>query len=186
MSCVLFSWNVFFPHLWYGEVFSPEPPGLHSTAASSMPLRISVSLYAVVCVAMVSIKTPHQTLRNVITPYLPTTNLWDLCCTGPSAQQVALLQLSCTLHGYSLLWSCWAKYFPKPLQHFPLSFLAPLLSSCFSQGFVPVNLNCAVKGSFHGNEQLVLKCGDNKDKVSPLWCFLVHLIKSNHTVQQNR
>lgn len=53
--------------------------------------------------------TPRQrTLRNVVSPHLPITNLWYLCCTGPSAQQLALLQLSCTLHCCSLLWSCWA------------------------------------------------------------------------------
>lgn len=58
----------------------------------------------------------------------------------------ALLQLALKLLSH---------YFPKPLQYFPISFLAPLFSPCFSQDFVPVNLNCAVMGSFHRNEKLV-------------------------------
>lgn len=96
------------PPLGWGSFLSWAPRSVLRCCLLHAPQDLNLPLCCGPCSHGFHYTPRQRTLRNVVTPHLPITNLWYLCCTGPSAQQLALLQLSCTLHCCSLLWSCWA------------------------------------------------------------------------------
>lgn len=92
--------------------------------------------------------TPHQrTLRNVVTPHLPITDLWYLCCTGPSAQQ---------LHCYSSAAPCTVAacseaaepLFPKASAIFPLQFSCTFIFALFFLGLCACKPQLCCYGTF--------------------------------------
>lgn len=130
-----------------------------------------MSLCAVVCAALVAIKPLTRTLRNVITPH-PPSQTPGIC----AAQVPQLSEWHC--HNSAALCIVTAcseaaePVFPRASAIFPFSFLAPLFSSCFSQGIVPVNLSCAVMGSFHRN--WFWSVGTTRTK-PPLHCLVLYI-----------
>lgn len=173
-----------------GKIFSPEPPGLYSTAASSMPLRISISLYVVACAAMVPSRPLTREPWEMLSLHISPSQTPDIC----AAQVPELSKWHCyNSAALCIVTACSEAaepIFSKASAIFPLQFSCTIIFILLFSELCACKPQLHCFGKFSWEWEIGFGVWEQQGQSLPFiilfYTSQFMLVKSNHTAQQNR